>query len=84
MFGYCTDRFVATGMWLVREGVRVEYAEDVHKVTHSPGGDALSLLCPTRHILSRGDTLNLSTLTIVFTCTFFMKYNSEVLTLIGH
>ncbi|KAL7276259.1 hypothetical protein RUND412_000766 [Rhizina undulata] len=51
------------GMWLVKEGVRVEYAEDVHKITPTADG-GISLLCPTRHIRSRGDTLNLSTLKI--------------------
>lgn len=52
-------------MWLVKEGVRIEYAEDVHKITEGPKGDSLSLLCPTRHIRSRGDTLNLPTLSLV-------------------
>ncbi|KAK3945550.1 putative glycoside hydrolase [Diplogelasinospora grovesii] len=53
------------GMWLVAEGMRVEYAEDIHAITPTPSGNGgLSLLCPTKHIRSRGDTLNLSTLTI--------------------
>ncbi|KAI1166245.1 glycoside hydrolase family 31 protein [Nemania serpens] len=50
------------GMWLTAEGMRVEYAEDVYNITQTEKG--LSLLCPTRKILSRGDTLNQSTLTI--------------------
>ncbi|KAI1633265.1 glycoside hydrolase family 31 protein [Biscogniauxia mediterranea] len=50
------------GMWLTAEGMRVEYAEDVHDITQTEKG--LSLLCPTRKIQRRGDTLNLSTLTI--------------------
>ncbi|KAJ2894759.1 putative glycoside hydrolase family 31 protein [Zalerion maritima] len=50
------------GMWLVAEGMRVEYAEDVYTTTEKKNG--LSLLCPTKHVRSRGDTLNLSTLTI--------------------
>ncbi|KAI1079974.1 glycoside hydrolase family 31 protein [Whalleya microplaca] len=50
------------GMWLVAEGMRVEYAEDVHSITQTEKG--LSLLCPTRKVMRRGDTLNLSTLTI--------------------
>lgn len=49
-------------MWLIAEGMRVEYAEDVYDITKKENG--LSLLCPTKHIRSRGDTLNLSTLTI--------------------
>lgn len=54
------------GMWLTAEGMRVEYAEDVYNITETETG--LSLLCPTRKILSRGDTLNQSTLTIVSPC----------------
>ncbi|KAH8884692.1 hypothetical protein GQ53DRAFT_829644 [Thozetella sp. PMI_491] len=50
------------GMWLVAEGMRVEYAEEVHDIRETERG--LSLLCPTKQIRSRGDTLNLSTLTI--------------------
>ncbi|KAI8631064.1 glycoside hydrolase family 31 protein [Xylariaceae sp. FL1651] len=50
------------GMWLTAEGMRVEYAEDVHEITQTDKG--LSLLCPTRKIRGRGDSLNLSTLTI--------------------
>ncbi|KAI1325053.1 glycoside hydrolase family 31 protein [Xylariaceae sp. FL0255] len=50
------------GMWLTAEGMRVEYAEDVYTITETAKG--LSLLCPTRKIMNRGDTLNQSTLTI--------------------
>lgn len=50
------------GMWLTAEGMRVEYAEDVYNITQTEKG--LSLLCPTRKVNRRGDTLNLSTLTI--------------------
>jgi alpha-D-xyloside xylohydrolase len=50
-------------MWLTAEGMRVEYAEDVYNIKETNRG--LSLLCPTKHIRSRGDTLNLGTLTIV-------------------
>ncbi|KAI0010358.1 glycoside hydrolase family 31 protein [Xylariaceae sp. FL0662B] len=50
------------GMWLVAEGMRVEYAEDVHNITQTEKG--LSLLCPTKKVMRRGDTLNLSTLNI--------------------
>ncbi len=54
------------GMWLTAEGMRVEYAEDVYNITQTEKG--LSLLCPTRKIFRRGDTLNQSTLTIVSFC----------------
>lgn len=51
------------GMWLTAEGLRVEYAEEVYNIKKT--NQKLSLLCPTKKIRSRGDTLNLSTLTIV-------------------
>ncbi|KAI0540275.1 glycoside hydrolase family 31 protein [Xylaria digitata] len=50
------------GMWLTAEGMRVEYAEDIYYTTETEKG--LRLLCPTRKIFNRGDTLNQSTLTI--------------------
>lgn len=52
-------------MWLTAEGKRVEYAEDIFTIEEKKDGRALSLLCPTKNIRSRGDVLNLSTLTIV-------------------
>lgn len=52
------------GMWLVAEGMRPEYAEEVYSIIERPDGKALGLLCPTRKIRERGDTLNLPTLTI--------------------
>lgn len=42
----------------------MEYAEEVYRITPTASGKGLSLLCPTRKVLNRGDTLNLSTLTI--------------------
>lgn len=53
------------GMWLPIEGMRTEYAEDIYTVSQRPDGRALSLLCPTKHVRSRGDTLNLPTVTLV-------------------
>ncbi|TGO38293.1 hypothetical protein BHYA_0078g00460 [Botrytis hyacinthi] len=52
------------GMWLPAEGKRLEYAEEVYAITEREDGKALSLLCPTRKIFARSDSLNLSTLTI--------------------
>jgi alpha-D-xyloside xylohydrolase len=49
----------------VAEGVRIEYAEEVYRITPTPSGKGISLLCPTRKVMTRGDTLNLSTLSIV-------------------
>jgi alpha-D-xyloside xylohydrolase len=53
------------GMWLVAEGKRVEYAEEVYSTTQSEDGKKVSLLCPTMQIRSRGDTLNRPTITVV-------------------
>jgi alpha-D-xyloside xylohydrolase len=53
------------GMWLVAEGKRPEYAEEVYSVKEREDGKALSLLCPSKKVRERFDTLNLSTLTVV-------------------
>jgi alpha-D-xyloside xylohydrolase len=53
------------GMWLPAEGVRTEYAEEVYETEHLPDQQGLSLLCPTKRILRRGDTLNQPTVTLV-------------------
>ncbi|KAF2732769.1 hypothetical protein EJ04DRAFT_496485 [Polyplosphaeria fusca] len=52
------------GMWLVADDKSVSYAEEVYAITPREDGRALSLLCPTRKIFSRGDTLNLATVEI--------------------
>jgi len=52
-------------MWLVAEGKRLEYAEEVYSIANSEDGKGLSLLCPTKKIRGRADSLNLSTLTVV-------------------
>ncbi|KAK4544227.1 hypothetical protein LTR36_004437 [Oleoguttula mirabilis] len=52
------------GMWLVAEGKRVEYAEEIYSIDQSEDGKKLSLLCPTMQIRSRGDTLNRPTMTV--------------------
>ncbi|CAI4214159.1 unnamed protein product [Parascedosporium putredinis] len=52
------------GMWLTAENFRVEYAENVYEITPSEDQRALSLLCPTKNIKSRGDTLNQPTVTV--------------------
>lgn len=57
---------------MVAEGKRVEYAEEVYSVTEKANG--VSLLCPTRKIFTRGDVLNLSTLSMV---CFKTNFNME-------
>ncbi|XRM46716.1 hypothetical protein ABZX51_009745 [Aspergillus tubingensis] len=52
------------GMWLVDPSKSLQYAEDIYSINASPDNRSLNLLCPTRHIFSRGNTLNLSTLHI--------------------
>ena len=52
-------------MWLVAEGKRVEYAEEVYSIDEAQDGKKITLLCPTMQIRSRGDTLNRPTLTVV-------------------
>lgn len=56
---------VLPGQWLVAEGVQIQYAEEVYRITPTASGKGISLLCPTRKILNRGNTLNLATLSIV-------------------
>lgn len=53
------------GMWLQAQDIRSEYAEEVYSITERKGGTGVSLLCPTKKIRQRSDSLNLSTLTIV-------------------
>lgn len=57
-------------MWLVAADKHVQYAEDIYTITPRDDNKALSLLCPTRHIRSRGDTLNLSTLDVEIRAEF--------------
>jgi alpha-D-xyloside xylohydrolase len=63
------------GQWLPAEDVRSEFAEEVYTVTKDPNGKALSLLCPTKKVFSRNDTLNLSTLTVV--CDSFPRLGNH-------
>lgn len=55
------------GMWLPAENMFTEYAEQVYYNDTRADGKGVSLLCPTRYVKSRGDTLNRSTVTLVCT-----------------
>lgn len=57
------------------EGVRAEYAEEVYRITPTRSGKGISLLCPMRKIKTRGDTLNLGTLSVV--CREYHKFLAE-------
>ena len=63
--GYICMLTIQSGMWLVAEGKRVEYAEEVYSINEAQDGKKITLLCPTMQIRSRGDTLNRPTLTVV-------------------
>lgn len=63
------------------EGVRIEYAEEVYRTTPTPSGKGISLLCPTRKVMTRGDTLNLGTLSVVcFPMSVDKPFRPKVLT----
>ena len=61
------------GMWLPAEGMQTEYAEQIYYNNPRPDGKGVSLLCPTKYIRSRGDTLNRSTVTLVSLFLFFFS-----------
>ncbi len=52
-------------MWLVAENVQIDYAEEVYSIRETPSGKGVSLLCPTRKIRTRGDVLNIGTISVV-------------------
>ncbi|KAH4284796.1 hypothetical protein HBH64_239860 [Parastagonospora nodorum] len=66
------------GMWLVNPGYTVQYAEEVYTVTPSDDNQAVKLLCPTKKIFSRGDTLNLATLSLEIEAQFDGVISLEV------
>jgi alpha-D-xyloside xylohydrolase len=65
-------------MWLTSDQHTVQYAEEVYTVTPRDDGKALTLLCPTRKIFSRGDTLNLATLSVELEAQFDGVISVEV------
>ncbi|KAF1812068.1 hypothetical protein P152DRAFT_474296 [Eremomyces bilateralis CBS 781.70] len=52
------------GMWLTAADKTIQYAEDIYSINQSGDERSLELLCPTKRIRSRGDTLNCPTVTI--------------------
>lgn len=65
------------GMWLPAEGKRPEYAEEIYSIEPREDGKALSLLCPTKRILERPDSLNCGTLTIVSINLVFERFHTD-------
>jgi alpha-D-xyloside xylohydrolase len=57
-------------MWLVNDQFTVQHAEEVYTVTPREDRKAVTLLCPSRKIFTRGDTLNLSTISIEIEAQF--------------
>jgi len=70
-------------MWLVNQEHTVQYAEEVYTVTPREDKKAITLLCPTRKIFSRGDTLNLATLSVEIEAQFDGVISLEVTHLAG-
>lgn len=67
-----------SGMWLVNNQFTVQHAEEVYTITPREDQKAITLLCPTKKIFSRGDTLNLSTLSIDIEAQFDGVISLEV------
>jgi alpha-D-xyloside xylohydrolase len=57
-------------MWLVNDKFTVQHAEEVYTITPRQDNKAVTLLAPTKKIFSRGDTLNLATLSIELEAQF--------------
>jgi alpha-D-xyloside xylohydrolase len=70
-------------MWLTAADKHVEYAEDIYSVTEQTDGQSIQLLCPTKRIRSRGDTLNCPTLTVKLEAEFDGVISLEVWHLAG-
>ncbi|KAF2203560.1 alpha-xylosidase [Delitschia confertaspora ATCC 74209] len=66
------------GMWLVDSQKTVQYAEEVYTINQREDGKALNLLCPTKKIFNRGDTLNLGTLNVELEAQFDGVISIEV------
>ena len=65
-------------MWLVNDQFTVQHAEEVYTIKPRKDNRAITLLCPTKKIFSRGDTLNLSTLSIEIEAQFDGVISLEV------
>jgi alpha-D-xyloside xylohydrolase len=65
-------------MWLVSQEHTVQYAEEVYTTTLREDNKAVTLLCPTKKIFSRGDTLNLATLSVELEAQFDGVISVEV------
>jgi alpha-D-xyloside xylohydrolase len=70
-------------MWLTAADKHVEYAEEIYSVTELVNGRSIQLLCTTKRIRSRGDTLNCPTLTIKLEAEFDGVISFEVWHLAG-
>ena len=70
-------------MWLTNPEFTIQYAEEVYSVKSRPDNKALALLCPAKKIFSRGDTLNMPTLSIDIEAEFDGVLSLEVTHLSG-
>lgn len=65
-------------MWLVNDQFTVQYAEEVFSITPRRDNKAVALLAPTKKIFTRGDTLNLATLSVELEAQFDGVISLEV------
>lgn len=63
---------------MVNNQFTVQHAEEVYTITPREDKKAITLLCPTKKIFARGDTLNLSTLSIEIEAQFEGVISLEV------
>lgn len=70
-------------MWLANPEFTVQYAEEVYSIESSKDENKLSLLCPVKKIFTRGDTLNMPTVSLDITAEFDGVLSLEVTHLSG-
>ncbi|KAF2649703.1 glycoside hydrolase family 31 protein [Lophiostoma macrostomum CBS 122681] len=66
------------GMWLTSDQHTVQYAEEVYSINNREDGNAITLTCPAKKIFSRGDTLNLATVSVELEAQFDGVISCEV------
>jgi len=70
-------------MWLANAEFTIQYAEEVYSIQSLKNEKKLSLLCPVKKIITRGDTLNMPTLSLDIEAEFDGVLSLEVTHLSG-
>jgi alpha-D-xyloside xylohydrolase len=65
-------------MWLTSDQHTVQYAEEVYSTNTREDGNAITLTCPAKKVFSRGDTLNLATISVELEAQFDGVISCEV------